>query len=313
MIASWNRVALLVLLLVLAPLAGCRQQAPPPLLTINGQEISLARFLDDFNASLQQQEPLPPERRLQLQRTYMARLVDRVLLEQEARKRNIVVTPQEVDAAMGELRSQYPDDTFKEALVVEGTDLTRWRQGMAHRLLVEKLTQAVVKAQVEVTDEEVRQYYHEHEDDYRRPAQVRARQLVVATEEEGRQAQERLREGESFAAVAREVSLSPDAEEGGDLGFFARGEMPPEFDAVVFHLPVGRVSDLVHTPYGWHLFLVEEKRPAVRRSLDEAAGEIRQQLQRQQEEAAYQSWLQGVRARARIEIDWNLLAQQDTE
>ena len=102
-------------------------------------------------------------------------------------------------------------------------------------------------------------------------------------------------------------SLSPDSEEGGDLGFFGRGEMPAEFEEVVFALPVGRISDLVKSEYGYHIFLVEERRNAVRLKLEQVREEIRARLQAEKEEQAYQGWLQNLRGKATIEIDWSLL------
>jgi peptidyl-prolyl cis-trans isomerase C len=292
-------------------LCACHEESPPPpvLLVINEQEISLPSFQDEFEASLRNQEAIDPTRRLQLQRTFMARLVDRVLLEQEAQKRGISINPAEMEAAIAEFREQYPAEALEEALVAEGTTLERWQRGLAHRLLTGKLAQAVA-AEIEVSDEMVRRHFDENTEQYRRPAQVRARQLVVSTEEEALEARQRILDGDSFAQVAQAVSLSPDAEEGGDLGFFAHGEMPPEFDEVVFSLPLGQLSEPVHTPYGWHLFLVEEKRPAMRQTFEQVEQEIRQALVREQEEQAYQQWLQGVRARSRIEIDWSLLARQ---
>jgi peptidyl-prolyl cis-trans isomerase C len=130
---------------------------------------------------------------------------------------------------------------------------------------------------------------------------------VVATEAEGKQVLALLRKGEPFEEVARRYSLSPDAKQGGDLGFFARGEMPPEFDSVVFSLPVGRLSGLVKTDYGYQIFRVEERREAVRLTLDAVRDEIRRKLLGEKEEQAYHDWLQNLRSRAAIEVNWNLL------
>ena len=132
---------------------------------------------------------------------------------------------------------------------------------------------------------------------------------VVADELEGQKVLDLLRQGEPFAEVAQEYSLSPDAEQGGDLGFFARGEMPPEFDAVVFDLPVNRLSDLVKSEYGYHIFLVEQKRKAARLTKKEAEAEIRQILEAQKKEEVYLGWLQEMRARAEISVDWAQLEQ----
>ena len=83
--------------------------------------------------------------------------------------------------------------------------------------------------------------------------------------------------------------------------------MPAEFDAVVFKLTPGRLSDLVKSEYGYHVFLVEERRKSHRLSLDEARDDIRQHLTNVKEASAYLQWLQELRIRASIEMNWELL------
>ena len=127
--------------------------------------------------------------------------------------------------------------------ILHGETLEQWRRELKEGLLMEKVVgQAVYKA-VTVTEEEIKAYYQDHREEFDRPNQVRARQIVVGTLEEGQMVLGLLRQGEAFEQLAREHSLSPDGAEGGDLGFFASGQMPPEFDEVVFTLPVGRNSD----------------------------------------------------------------------
>jgi peptidyl-prolyl cis-trans isomerase C len=120
-----------------------------------------------------------------------------------------------------------------------------------------------------------------------------------------------LRQGKPFSDAAAEYSLSPDAQQGGDLGFFGRGEMPPEFDDIVFDLPINRLSDLVKSEYGYHIFLVEEKRKAARLSKQDAEEEIRSILEGSKKEEVYLSWLQELRARAVIAVDWAQLEAKD--
>lgn len=176
---------------------------------------------------------------------------------------------------------------------------------------MEKLLEQAVFSAVSVTDMEVAAYFAANRDQFDRPAQVRARQIVVADEAEGLEILGMLRQGQPFADIAAEYSLSPDALQGGDLGFFGRGEMPPEFDAIVFDLPVKRLSDLVKSEYGYHIFLVEEKRKATRLSKKDAAEEIRSILEGRKREEVYLGWLQEMRARAVIAVDWAQLEVND--
>ena len=176
---------------------------------------------------------------------------------------------------------------------------------------MEKLLDEAVYSRIEISEMEVASYYERHRKEFDRPAQVRAWQIVVADEEEGKQILELLRDGRSFSEVAAEYSLSPDSQNGGDLGFFGRGEMPPEFDEVVFKLPVNRLSDLVKTEYGYHIFMVEEKRKASRLKKNDAAEEIRTILEVQKKEELYLAWLQEMRAKAEIAVNWAQLESND--
>ena len=90
--------------------------------------------------------------------------------------------------------------------------------------------------------------------------QVRASHLLVQTEEEVKKIREEIVNGKDFAEAAREVSLCPSGKQGGDLGFFGRGRMVPEFEQAAFTLPVGEVSQPIQTQFGWHLLIVTDER-----------------------------------------------------
>ena len=172
---------------------------------------------------------------------------------------------------------------------------------------MEKVIRQEVYAGSTVEESEIKTYFRQNREEFERPEQVRARQIVVAREDEGQRVLGLLRQGEPFDQVARDYSLSPDREQGGDLGYFSRGQMPDAFDDVVFKLPVGRLSDLIKTEYGYHIFLVEERRKAQRLTLSEVYDEIELRLRREKEENAYQAWLQELGVQAVIDVNWNLL------
>lgn len=90
--------------------------------------------------------------------------------------------------------------------------------------------------------------------------QVRASHLLVATEEEAKILREEILKGKDFADVAQEVSKCPSGAQGGDLGYFSKGIMVPEFDKIAFELEVGELSEPVQTQFGWHLLIVTDKK-----------------------------------------------------
>jgi peptidyl-prolyl cis-trans isomerase C len=301
---------LTLLLLFLCSLTACSREkdaADPVLVSINGRTVTVGQFKAEFAKTLSSEQNLTPEEKAELERSFLVQVIDQELALAEAARLKIETTPAEVDAALADYRRDYPDGAFEEMLKERGITLEQWRQELEQSLLIEKLARQVVYPEVTVSDEEIAAYYEENKDDFDRPEQVRARQIVVASQEEGERILGLLRSGEAFEAVARQSSLSPDSENGGDLGFFSRGEMPAEFDQVVFTLPVGQISDLVRSEYGFHIFLVEERREAVRLTLEQVRSEIREELRAEREELAYQQWLVDMRGRSKIEVKWSLL------
>lgn len=293
--------------------AGCRSESVtedvPSLIRINDRAISKDEFRAEFEKSLQKDQPLTGIEREELQRSFLVQLIDRELIHAEARHLDITVTDTEVEAALQSYRQDYSGTSFETMLQERGLTLEAWREELKESLIMEKLLEQAVYASVSISDEEVTAYFEANRDQFDRPAQVRARQIVVADEAHGQEVLGLLRQGKPFAEVAAEHSLSPDAQQGGDLGFFGRGEMPVEFDDVVFDLPVNRLSDLIKSEYGYHIFLVEEKRKAARLSKQDAAEEIRSVLEGSKKEELYLGWLQDMRARAAIAVDWAQLEE----
>jgi peptidyl-prolyl cis-trans isomerase D len=143
----------------------------------------------------------------------------------------------------------------------------------------------------EPTTEEISDYYTRRMETFQRPEQVRARHILVkvpssATAEQEEQTRARaeellaaLRNGEDFASVAQQHSEdTATATKGGDLGYFARGHMVKPFEDTAFALPVGQLSEVIRTPFGWHILRVEDRREAAIKSLAEVESEIRDKL-----------------------------------
>ena len=230
-------------------------------------------------------------------------VIDRKLLEHAAREHSIRVSDQEVERAALRLRADYPGDTFDEMLSAGGLTLAELKDRLQRRLMVERLFAEEVFSRVAITDAEVDEWLEANPDELTRPERVHALQIVVKTEAEARGLLAELRRGADFGTLAREHSLSPDAKLGGDLGWFARGEMPPPFDDVCFSLPVGRVSDVVGSSFGFHLFKVLARQKARKPEPEELREEAESRLRREKEAAAQEAYVAALRQAARIEID----------
>jgi peptidyl-prolyl cis-trans isomerase C len=127
-----------------------------------------------------------------------------------------------------------------------------------NRVLMEALLQDTGKAAV--SDEAMHKVYDEAVKQAAPEQEVHARHILVATEAEAKDIIAELKKGADFATLAKQKSKDPGAAEGGDLGFFTKDQMVPEFSEVAFKLDKGQISDPVHTQFGWHVILVEDKR-----------------------------------------------------
>jgi peptidyl-prolyl cis-trans isomerase C len=134
------------------------------------------------------------------------------------------------------------------------------------------------------------------------PEQVRARHILVRTSEEASHLLEQIRTRKvAFEAAALKTSASPDAEQGGDLGWFSKGEMPDVFD-VCFNLEVGTVSDVVVSDFGFHIFQILERRDARVETLDAVRDRLEEELVRERQSEAVKALLTELRAQTEVRI-----------
>jgi peptidyl-prolyl cis-trans isomerase C len=127
-----------------------------------------------------------------------------------------------------------------------------------NRLLMDNLLAAEGKAAT--TDEAMKKVYDEAAKQIEGEQEVHARHILVETEDEAKAIEAELKKGADFAELAKTKSKDPGAADGGDLGFFTKDQMVPEFSAVAFTLEPGKISDPVKSQFGWHIIKVEEKR-----------------------------------------------------
>jgi parvulin-like peptidyl-prolyl isomerase len=131
---------------------------------------------------------------------------------------------------------------------------------------------------------------------------VRARQIVVADGEEAIQILKQLKRGESFEKVAAKKSLGPERINGGDLGYFSQGERPAEFDHV-FTMEVGSISEVIKSPYGYHLFKLEEKIQPRQLPFEEVKAKIIQELRQKKGEEEYQRWIKELKGKTKVKVN----------
>jgi len=294
---------------------GCTRegqtQKSPVLALVNGDTITV----EEFSAALKTlspeegSEPRPAEAR-SLREEILNQLIEKRLLLQEAKRQGIQVTKEELESVIEQMRGDYPEKEFNELLKSSGLTPERWKQEITENLLVDKLMDIMISSRVKILDEEVKTYYEKHHAEFEKKEEVRARQIVVGTEAEAKSIHEQLINGADFVELATEKSISPDKANGGDLGYFTKGQMPEEFD-IVFTLKVNALSPIVKSPYGYHIFKVEERHVPRFQSLAEVREMIHQHLVSEKEDQIRSGWLKELKSKANIQVNSNLLHQTE--
>ena len=150
---------------------------------------------------------------------------------------------------------------------------------------------------------EVRAWFEQHRDELDTNDQVHALQILVTTAEEAKSLLDQIRAGASFEQLARSHGRSPDAKRGGDLGWFARGTMPRQFDDACFSLKPSQVSGVVQTNYGYHLFKVLGRRGPRKHALEEVKDEVARRAYAEKQAHAERQLLEQVRKSANVQIN----------
>lgn len=155
-----------------------------------------------------------------------------------------------------------------------------------------------------VTEEETRKYYEEHKEDFTKPTKIDISHILLPTETEAEDALKRIKSGENFSDLAKEVSIDPESNiRGGFMGSFRKTELLPEFRDVVSELKVGEVSNVVSTSYGYHILKKTGERRLPAQVLNESIQEIKMFLIKKK----FDDWLTEEKKKANIKIDYDAL------
>ncbi len=177
------------------------------------------------------------------------------------------------------------------------------KHSLLQRFAVQKLLENII-----VSDEEMKVYYEENKESFVASEEVRAKHILVADEDKAKEIKEEIASGaKSFDDAAKEYSTCPSKEKGGDLGFFGKGRMVPEFDKAAFELEVGTVSDIVSTQFGHHIILVEEKKESAVKPFEQVTEQIKQTLVRGKQQEVYSGKVNELKEKYNVKINEDAL------
>ncbi len=242
---------------------------------------------------------------------FLERVVDHYLILEYGKQQGLSVSEEELENAVREIKKDYAEKDFQELLLKGYIEYGEWKEGLREQLLIKKITAKVSAAGPPVTVEEIKAYYDSHPEEFQRPAMVRFRQIVTRSKEEADNLQKRLAQGGDMASTVAQSSKVPASAGSLEPGWFAKGDLDESIEKVVFALPVGKVSGVVETPYGFHIFEVMGRKPEGVRSLYEAMTDIEIKLRSERLETAYAEWLQHLRKTIPVSINQELLKEME--
>lgn len=308
-----------------APVVGETQAQPKDakdpnamVATVNGVTITMGQLDKEINNLMMQMgNRVSPEQqeafRGMAQKQALEYLVNQLLVGQEADKKGITASPEEIDAKFQAVTQNFPSpEQFQEQMKRMGITEADLRGELALNLKMEKLLEPVTAQLGQITDADLQAYYNENLEQLKTPERVHASHILVtvakedddATKQQKRQKladiRQQLLNGKDFAEAAKESSDCPSKERGGDLGLFERGRMVKPFEDVAFQAKVGEVSDIVETDFGYHLIKVADHQQASTPTLEEVRSNITEQLTNSRREKALTDYIAQLRTSAAL-------------
>lgn len=277
-----------------------------------------------------------------LKQRVLDQMIDDKILKQEANKQKIRVSKRDLDEGMEQIKKRFPSEVdFQKELRKEAISQADFENKIKEQIMVMKLTEQAVKATTEKpSDEDAKKLYtqifdkldgkqvtsdKDSDEELTKLAtffkkisneQIRARHILVTIDKDAgmkektaalnkiKEAKKKLDDGVDFAKVAQEYSQDPgSAQKGGDLGYFTKGDMVPEFEKTAFSLNVGQVSNPVLTEFGYHIIKVEEKKAAKKVAFEDVKEDLQQYLYQKSAQKKYESWIKDLKSKATIKTN----------
>ena len=260
-------------------------------------------------------QTVPADQQAEVDKQALGQLLSAELLYQAAAKLEVKDLDKQIDAKLAEGKARFAkEEDFAKAIRELELDEKNLREYTRRDLLISRFVESVIVPKVKVTEEDARAFYTQNPDKFSRSESVKASHILIgvdakASPEEKKKAGEKaeklrkeLTGGADFATLAKGNSTCPSSQQGGDLGFFGKGQMVPAFEKSAFALKPGEISGVVETQFGYHIIKLTEKKPAETVPFKDAKARIEEYLMGQKINAAVGEYLSEAKKTAKVEI-----------
>ena len=258
------------------------------------------------------------EKYLETRKKVLELLIDQKIAQKKVQELGIEISDKEIDDTIERVKknNQWTQEDLVARLKREGITYKKYREEIRGDLERYELINYAVNSKIVIREEELKQYYDEHKDDYTLGGKVHlATIILLAANPEDKQEMEelhkkgeeilgRIRRGEDFAALAKEFSKGPAAQEGGDLGTFKTAELDPQLRKICQGLPKGGVSDLILRPNGVQILKMIDKDEGKTKPFDDVKDAIYNILYKQEVDKRYDAWIKELRESSYTRINF---------
>lgn len=258
--------------------------------------------------------PLSESQSADIKKRILETLINRELLYQESQHKNIKIEDKELNEQFDIVKKRFPSEkeykaTLLKLNITEAELKSEIREGLAIQQFVDKY----LAQEVKVSEADVKDFYKNNPNMFTRPEQVKASHILIKVDSQADEAtkdqankkikdiQKKLQAGQDFASLASEFSEGPSNVNGGDLGYFSRGQMLKPFEDAAFKLKPGEVSDIVETRAGYHLINVVDRKPESVVEYEEVKDKIAQHLEQDKKGRAVKADIEKLKEKAVIE------------
>ena len=294
----------LSVLLLTTSLTFAREQVDRVVLVVNEQIITLTEFLSEARKNGINMEEAGMENK------FLEQIIDKTIVEQEAKQAGITVSDEELDFTLKEIKSRYKlnEQEMEKALKKQNMTEESFREQWKFQLLTQKLMESKVQGNVAVTDQEIKEYYQQTYGDYDEDiSEIRIAHILILNDGPGAlqkatKIADEAKAGEDFPKLAKEYSQDTmSAQNGGDLGYFKKGDLVESLEFAVQDVQINEVVGPVESPGGYHIIKVLDKKDSKIGIPQSYSNEIRNTIYSQKAEAMLKDYLTSIKETAYIE------------
>lgn len=289
---------------------GCKPVDKSVVATVNGAPIKIEQ-IDKQIVAAKKATPQAFEgtQGVPVEAEYRARILDSLiqleLVKQAAKTLGVSVTDKQVDDYITQLEQQYGGKAgLEDAMKQAGVDLNQIKESVRNGLLVEAATKKAPGDVAKVTDAQIKTYYDANKASFSIPVEVDAQHILFKSADKkiAETVLAQVKKGADFAALAKKYSTDPSSKDkGGNLGWAPSSQYVPEFAAAVEKMKKGEYR-LVQSQFGWHIIKLIDRRGGSVKTLAEATGQIKTNLETQAQTANFGKYIEDLKKKAKIEI-----------